>query len=52
MGIKSQEQNLIKQCQAGSAKAQEKLYTALSDKMFAVCLRYTTSRQDAEDVLK
>lgn len=52
MGTKTQEQLLVEKCIQGSANAQENLYNLLADKMFAVCLRYANSRQDAEDVLQ
>lgn len=52
MGAKSKEQDLVKRCIQGNAQAQRQLYQLLADKMFAVCLRYADSRQDAEDILQ
>lgn len=52
MSIKSNEQNIVKQCLQGDKAAQEQLYDTYANKMFAVCLRYSTNRQDAEDVLQ
>ncbi len=52
MGINAEEQNIIKQCLNGDKKAQELLYKTYSDKMYVVCLRYSSSNQDAEDILQ
>ena len=53
MSLKAEEQNtLIKQCLQGSQKAQEKLYHLFANKMFAVCLRYSNSNFEAEDILQ
>ena len=52
MSIKSDEQNIVKRCLQGDKTAQEQLYNAYANKMFAVCLRYANSRPDAEDVLQ
>ncbi len=43
---------LIKECQQNSIRAQEQLYRLLSPKLFAVCLKYSRSREDAEDNLQ
>jgi RNA polymerase sigma-70 factor (ECF subfamily) len=43
---------IIKDCQANSIKAQEQLYRLLAPKLFAVCLKYSRSRADAEDNLQ
>lgn len=43
---------LIKECQQNSIKAQEQLYRLLSPKLFAVCLKYSRNREDAEDNLQ
>lgn len=52
MGIKSDEQNIVKRCLQGDQQAQKQLYQTYADKMFAVCLRYGSGRQDAEDILQ
>lgn len=44
------EQEIIQGCLANKASAQEKLYALYSRRMMAVCLRYTRSRFEAEDV--
>ncbi|KOS07135.1 RNA polymerase subunit sigma-70 [Flavobacterium akiainvivens] len=43
---------LIKDCQQNSIKAQEQLYRLLAPKLFAVCLKYSRNREDAEDNLQ
>ena len=43
---------LIKACIEGNREAQKTLYESLSPKMFPVCLRYMSSREEAEDVLQ
>jgi len=43
---------LVKACLKGDAEAQRALYDSLSPKMFPVCLRYMSSREEAEDVLQ
>ena len=43
---------LVEGCIGGDRKAQKALYDALSGKMYAVCLRYMGSRDEAEDVLQ
>lgn len=42
-------EQLIKDCQDNSIKAQEQLYRLFAPKLFAVCLKYSRSRADAED---
>lgn len=44
------EKEIIEGCLANSASAQEKLYALYSRRMMAVCLRYTKSRFEAEDI--
>lgn len=48
MGIKL----LIKKCQKRDIKAQEQLYKLFADKLFAVCLKYSSNYQQAEDNLQ
>src|ERR1035437_10584586 len=43
------EDALIKGCIQGERISQNKLYEKYSAKMFAVCFRYSRSREDAED---
>ena len=43
---------LVKACLEGNREAQRTLYESLSPKMFPVCLRYMSSREEAEDVLQ
>lgn len=44
--------HLIEQCKKGEPKAQREVYAKFSPMMFAVSVRYTNSRTDAEDVLQ
>jgi len=46
------EQEIVQQCLKGDNKAQELLFQTFANKMFAVCLRYTSTREDAEDILQ
>lgn len=43
---------LIESCVKGDRLAQRNLYDIFSKKMYVVCLRYTKSQQEAEDVLQ
>ena len=43
---------LIEACIKGDRVAQKNLYDIFSKKMYVVCLRYTKSQQEAEDVLQ
>jgi len=45
-------EQLIKDCQDNSIKAQEQLYRLFAPKLFAVCLKYSRNRADAEDNLQ
>jgi RNA polymerase sigma-70 factor (ECF subfamily) len=42
--------HIITKCKAQDAEAQKYLYEMFKDKMYAVCIRYLKSHQDAEDV--
>jgi RNA polymerase sigma-70 factor (ECF subfamily) len=42
-------EQLIKECQQNSIRAQEQLYRLFAPKLFAVCLKYSRNRADAED---
>lgn len=44
--------DLIDSCKRGKARAQREMYRRFSGMLFAVSLRYTNSREDAEDVLQ
>ncbi|MGK7396735.1 MAG: RNA polymerase sigma factor [Candidatus Cyclobacteriaceae bacterium M3_2C_046] len=46
------EEDLIKGCLKGDRKYQRELYEHFSKKMLVVCLRYTKSTLEAEDVLQ
>ena len=48
MGLKK----LIRKCQKQDIKAQEELYRLFSSRLFAVCLKYSSSYQQAEDNLQ
>ena len=43
---------LIEACVKGDRLAQRKMYDLFADRMYMVCLRYTKSQQEAEDVLQ
>ncbi|AHM62984.1 RNA polymerase, sigma-24 subunit, ECF subfamily protein [Flammeovirgaceae bacterium 311] len=44
------EEEIIEGCRQGKPSAQEKLYNLYSKRMMAVCVRYTKSRFEAEDI--
>jgi RNA polymerase sigma factor (sigma-70 family) len=46
------ESDLIKGCLNGERKMQEALYYRYSPKMYAVCLRYSSNADDAQDLLQ
>ncbi|MCF2490573.1 RNA polymerase sigma factor [Dyadobacter sp. CY347] len=46
------EQELVQGCKQRNRIAQKKLYEVFGGKLFAICLRYTKNRADAEDVLQ
>lgn len=46
------ETNLIKDCIKGDRQAQSTLYAMYVPRMFQVCLRYSKSREEAEDILQ
>lgn len=47
-----QENDLIQGCLAGDRRMQEELYNRFSPKMYAVCLRYATDADEAQDLLQ
>ncbi|UEG48524.1 RNA polymerase sigma factor [Ferruginibacter lapsinanis] len=44
--------DLIRECITGNRKMQELLYNRFSSKMYAVCLRYCSNSDDAQDLLQ
>ncbi len=46
------EEDLIKGCVEENSACQRELYDKYAGKMFAVCLRYASTREDAEDALQ
>ena len=42
---------LVQECLNGSAAAQKRIYESLAPRMFAVCVRYLGSREEAKDVM-
>jgi RNA polymerase sigma-70 factor (ECF subfamily) len=46
------EGDLISGCIAGNRRMQEELYRRFSPRMYAVCLRYAGSSEEAEDILQ
>ncbi len=46
------DEQLVEGCLIPDAKAQKQLYERFNRKMFAVCLRYSSSREEAEDILQ
>lgn len=45
-------EQLIHDCKKGNTKAQEQIYRLLSPKIFAVCLKYSRSYEEAQDNLQ
>jgi RNA polymerase sigma-70 factor (ECF subfamily) len=46
------ESELIKACKKGDRQAQELLYRRYSPKLYGVCLRYASDREEAKDFLQ
>jgi RNA polymerase sigma-70 factor (ECF subfamily) len=46
------EEEIVEGCKKGKASFQEKLYQLYSRRMMAVCMRYTKSRFEAEDIFQ
>ena len=46
------EETLVDACKDGQRQAQKELYDKFSGKMMTVCLRYTGTREEAEDILQ
>ena len=47
-----QTKDLIQACMTGDRYSQSRLYAQFAPKMFAVCMRYSKSREEAEDTLQ
>ena len=43
---------IVERCKKGDRKAGEQLYHMFSAKMFAICIQYSKSREEAEDNLQ
>ena len=50
--MSNEDQQLLKGCKRGDAKAQAQLYQKYKGMLFGVCLRYAKSREDAKDLLQ
>ncbi len=46
------DEQLVEGCLIPDARAQKQLYERFSRKMFAVCLRYSSNREESEDILQ
>lgn len=46
------ESDLISGCKEGDRRMQEELYRRFSPRMYAVCLRYASNAEEAEDILQ
>jgi len=46
------EERMIAGCRDGKRRAQSELYQRFASTMFGVCLRYSRSREEAEDILQ
>lgn len=46
------ETDLIKGCIEGDRRTQEELYNRFAPKMYAVCLRYASNAEEAQDILQ
>jgi len=52
MSQSQQEKELVKSCLQGNATSQKKLFEIYSAKMYAICLRYSSDRDQAKDLLQ
>lgn len=52
MSVDPNEKLLIEGCKAGKPAAQKALYTRFASEMLVVCMRYTKSKTEAEDILQ
>lgn len=52
MVLEKELEDIIQNCRKGKRSAQSALYKKLASKMFAVCLRYSRDRSEAEDNLQ
>lgn len=46
------DEKILKACMEKDPKAQKQLYDHFSSRMYAVCIRYSNSREDAKDILQ
>ena len=46
------DEELVRNCSKGNGHAQKALYDQFAGRMFGVCLRYTSNREEAEDILQ
>jgi RNA polymerase sigma factor (sigma-70 family) len=46
------ESDLINGCKEGNRRMQEEMYRRFSPRMYAVCLRYASNAEEAEDILQ
>src|SRR5436853_142282 len=46
------DEEMVKGCSENDGRAQKALYERFSRRMFGVCLRYTPTREEAEDILQ
>ena len=46
------DEELVKGCSENDGRAQKALYERFSRRMFGVCLRYTATREEAEDIMQ
>lgn len=51
-GSMPDEKSLVKGCVKGDRTSQKALYDLFARRMFAICLRYSRSREEAEDILQ
>lgn len=45
-------EDVVRDCKNGRSKAQEQLYKLFATKMLGVCMRYASSKMEAEDMLQ
>lgn len=50
--MQTAEEDILKGCRKGKAKAQKQLYDLYSAQMLGVCLRYIKNKSDTEDILQ
>ena len=45
-------EQLVNECKKGNTKSQEQIYKLLAPKLFAICLKYSRSYEEAQDNLQ